>query len=128
MTTISSFQRLLAPALLWMCRIFIVTYSGFRDAAIAYFGGMLAGWLVLLLICSIATAYLFRQKRYDTSSGVLVGFLLGTLGVLLAVGLPMGGVPCLRCGEKCARGAEVCPWCGNEYPSQALKPRPAAPG
>lgn len=80
-------------------------------------------YVVIWILCGIASL-LIRQSRGDTNTteAFLIGFVLGPIGVLLAL---FGGEPedntmpiCIHCGRHVAKGRQTrCNHCGELFAS-----------
>ena len=88
-------------------------------------------FILFWIVCGIASAVIASSKGRDGGAWALLGFILGPIGVLMAIGVTSqrpGELPpsasdlrkCPACAEQIRREAVKCRFCGTEV--QPLPP------
>jgi len=98
-----------------------------------------AGLFIIWLICGIAAGHIHQQRGRSMAAGFWAGFLLGPLGVILAVAstpdpdgqerlaLQDGKVrKCPHCAELVKVEAKICRFCQRDLPEADVVQRPSA--
>lgn len=103
-------------AVWWFVRpmvLIVVVVGGLWLAGLA---GLTTGWAVaigLLWLLPVFVGYRLHLSK-DRDGPIVLAVLLGWLGVLFALALPMSGRRCPRCDEMIRRNATACRFCGAE--------------
>lgn len=77
--------------------------------------------LLIWVICGIAAMAVYQRKGRSGVTGFLGGFLLGPIGLILAI-LSGNNLPkCPFCAERIQKEAKVCPHCQRDLPEDWSK-------
>jgi len=83
-------------------------------------------WILMLLVAMGTYAgYVYRQKGRSAVTGFLAGFVLGPIGVFLALFSSSAWPSCAYCREQVHPRASVCSHCGRVVRGKKIAP-PAA--
>lgn len=80
------------------------------------------GLLILFwLVCAIIAA-IIGDKKGEAGIGCLAGFLLGPIGILMALVSTGNRKPCPYCQEPVNKAASVCPHCRKDLTAPSSPP------
>jgi hypothetical protein len=83
-------------------------------------------WLCFIgvwFLCGMIAASIYQRKGRSGITGFLGGFLLGPLGVILALASGSNLPKCPFCAERIQQEAKVCPHCQRDLPIGTDKPK-----
>lgn len=66
------------------------------------------------VLCGLVAMYIYRNKNRSGLTGFLGGFLLGPVGIILALVSSDNKPKCPYCAERIQPEARVCPHCRKE--------------
>jgi len=75
-------------------------------------------FLGIWFLCGIIASAIYSRKGRSGCVGLLGGFLLGPIGVILALVAGSGLPKCPYCAERIQPDAIVCPHCQRELPKE----------
>lgn len=80
--------------------------------------------VVLWILCAVAGGVIDYAKGNSVFGGILVGFLLGPIGVIIAACWPSNKPVVVEVAQPSLEGpVKVCPACISEIPAEASKCR-----
>ena len=85
------------------------------------------GYIIIWAMCGLIAMYLYQQRGRSSVTGFLGGFLLGPLGIVLALVSPSQMPKCPHCAEFVKSEALVCKHCGRDLPSDFAATSTATP-
>lgn len=70
------------------------------------------GFLMLWVFCGVIAAIIAAQKGSSGCGFAILGFLLGPIGIILAI--LISGQQCPYCKKRISKNAKICPFCNKE--------------
>ena len=74
--------------------------------------------IVIWIISGFIASYIYKNRGRPGIVGFLAGFLLGPLGIILALVTPSNLPKCPYCAEHVRPEAIVCKHCGRDFPAE----------
>ncbi len=74
--------------------------------------------VLIWVICGATAGALYQQRGRLQGIGAVGGFLLGPIGLVLALLPPTLSIECPHCAERIQASAKVCRYCGWNIPPE----------
>jgi len=73
---------------------------------------------LIWIVCGVAAMSIYQKKGRSGLTGFLGGFILGPIGLILALASGSDLPTCPFCAERIQKAAKVCPHCQRDLPAK----------